>query len=227
MLPPPSWSLRFTRPPTRLPDHTNTKAGKEQAAKAEAAGFQVITQTLHDKAAELAHRVKSHPLAAELFEEGRAEVPLFDIDEATALQVKRKLDWLRDTDETVVDLERLAVVDQAQPTLPNRWPTSNITCRPPTTWSWLRPNGSCSLSSNVSFRSRLASMSWTTTPWPKAATYAARLWIWWPNAWRSTTGPAIPMTKCKPFHCPLGLQLMDMSTIPPASGRQRRPGRSA
>ena len=83
----------------------NTKAGKEQAAKAEAAGFQVITQTLHDKAAELAHRVKSHPLAAELFEEGRAEVPLFDTDEATALQVKGKLDWLRDTDETVVDLK--------------------------------------------------------------------------------------------------------------------------
>ena len=44
----------------------NTKAGKEQAAKAEAAGFQVITQTLHDKAAGMPTAVKSHPLAAEL-----------------------------------------------------------------------------------------------------------------------------------------------------------------
>ena len=83
----------------------NTKAGKEQAQKAEAAGFQVITQTLHNKAAELAHRIRCHPLASELLKEGRAEVPLFDTDEATALEVKGKLDWLRDTDETVVDLK--------------------------------------------------------------------------------------------------------------------------
>ena len=32
-------------------------------------------------------------------------MPLFDTDEALTLQVKGKLDWLRDTDETVVDLK--------------------------------------------------------------------------------------------------------------------------
>ena len=63
-------------------------------------------------------------------------------------------------------------------------------------------------------------MSWTTTPWPKAATYAARLWIWWPNAWRSTTGPAIPMTKCKPFLCPLGPSTNGHVNNHAGSGRQ-------
>ena len=109
----------------------NTKAGKEQAAKAEAAGFQVITQTLHDKAAELAHRVKSHPLAAELFEEGRAEVPLFDKTRPQPCRSKGSWTGCAIPTKPSLTSRRLAVVDQAQPTLPNRWPTSNTTCRRP------------------------------------------------------------------------------------------------
>lgn len=87
----------------------NTKAGKEQALQALEQGLDPITEAQATKARDIARQVHKHPLAAELFDEGIAEVPHYERDEATGLQVKGKFDWLCDSGRTVVDLKTVGV----------------------------------------------------------------------------------------------------------------------
>jgi len=81
----------------------NTKAGKEQAKELEALGMKPITQAQADKNTDILLRVRQHPTVSELLSQGQAEVSLFDVDEATGLQVKGRLDWLNG--DTIIDLK--------------------------------------------------------------------------------------------------------------------------
>ncbi|RME56034.1 hypothetical protein D6779_11355 [Candidatus Parcubacteria bacterium] len=83
-----------------------TKAGKEEweAFQREADGKVILSQDDYNKACAMCDSVISHPVAADLFSEGKAEQSILWTDTETGEPCKARLDWLRN-DRIVVDLK--------------------------------------------------------------------------------------------------------------------------
>ncbi len=83
-----------------------TKAGKEQwaAFQREAEGKLILSQDDYDKARAMRDSVMAHPVAADLFADGKPEQTILWADEGTGEPCKARLDWLRN-DRVVVDLK--------------------------------------------------------------------------------------------------------------------------
>ena len=81
----------------------NTKAGKEQAAAMEAEGIEPVTSADMALALSMAAAVRSHPAAAALLKQGKAEQSFWWDDLPTGLRCKCRPDWYHGS--TVVDIK--------------------------------------------------------------------------------------------------------------------------
>ena len=81
----------------------NTKAGKEQAAAMAADGIEAVTEADMALALSMAAAVRSHPAAALLLANGKAEQNFWWDDTATGLRCKCRPDWYNGA--TIVDLK--------------------------------------------------------------------------------------------------------------------------
>lgn len=91
VLEPDEFGLRYVVTPEGT--DPRTKAGKEFAAQALAEGFEVITQTMYERARGQAQALRAVPEVAELLREGIAEQSVFWRDEAHGLLLKCRPDW--------------------------------------------------------------------------------------------------------------------------------------
>lgn len=73
----------------------STKAeAKEWRAKQEAKGLQVVTPAMYEKAHTMAEIVHSHPEVSQMFSGGRAEVSIFDYDQAARVWLRGRIDYI-------------------------------------------------------------------------------------------------------------------------------------
>lgn len=80
-----------------------TKAGKEQAERMAADGIEAVSELDMALALSMASSVRSHPAAAALLKQGKAEQSFWWDDQQTGLRCKCRPDWYYQT--TVVDLK--------------------------------------------------------------------------------------------------------------------------
>lgn len=84
-----------------------TAEAKAWKAEQEAAGVVVISADDHERAKAMARAVHEHPLAGQLFTEGKPEQSLYWTDPETGVLCRARFDWLRD----VVEGRRLLIPD--------------------------------------------------------------------------------------------------------------------
>lgn len=80
-----------------------TKAAQDARKAAHAAGLTPINRTEFLQATKIAGAVRRHPLASQLFTEGRAEVSLYWTDAETSVPCRARVDWLRE--DMIIDLK--------------------------------------------------------------------------------------------------------------------------
>lgn len=99
----------------------STDTWKDASAEARARGATPIHIDLHRVAEEMAAKVREHPVAGSLFEQGEAEVSLYAPDPVTGVMRRGRTDWLTDVDERVwcVDYKTDETADPEQ--LERKW----------------------------------------------------------------------------------------------------------
>lgn len=77
---------------------------KKAAAAARAEGKLPVSTDDYNAACAMRDAVRAHPVAGELFTDGRAEVSLYHTDDETGVRLRGRVDWLRN-DGNVIDLK--------------------------------------------------------------------------------------------------------------------------
>lgn len=80
-----------------------TKDAQEQKRRMRAEGLTPINRSEFLQATKIAAAVRRHPLAADIFSEGEAEVSFYWIDPETGVTCRARADWIRDN--AIVDLK--------------------------------------------------------------------------------------------------------------------------
>lgn len=83
-----------------------TKAGKEQAERIAAEGMEAVSEADMTLALSMASSVRSHPAAAALLAQGKAEQSFWWTDSTTGLRCKCRPDWFYSS--TIIDLKTTA-----------------------------------------------------------------------------------------------------------------------
>lgn len=89
----------------RIIDATDwkTKAAQEAKKEARANGLTPLNRTEFLQATKIAQAVRRHPLASELFTNGKPEVSFYWIDDETGVTCRGRVDYLRD--DMIIDLK--------------------------------------------------------------------------------------------------------------------------